>query len=401
MTTPPRRRPTLDEVARLAGVSRAAASRAINQSGHASRSTREAVERAVRELGYVPNPTARALATRQSGAVVLAISHHDSELFADPFYAQIIAGVSAALERTDLLLMLALADSELGRARLERVLRSRHADGIMLMGLHGDDPLYHLAGKLDLPVVYGGRPMNAEPAWYVDADNRGGARLAGEHLVGIGRRRIAALTGSLDTDVGAARLGGFQDALAVAGLAPGLVEHGDFTEASGAAAMSRLLAAEPDVDAVFAASDSMAAGALRVLKSAGRSVPGDVAVVGFDDSVICRYTSPPLTTVAQPIRQLGWEMAKMLVSLIDGEPAGPLILPTRLVIRESTEPARPKAPSRPGSDTPSTSSPLTTGWTDIEVIVGASGRGVPLPAHADTPAGKRGPQLHTIRPAPG
>ncbi len=266
MTTPPRRRPTLDEVARLAGVSRAAASRAINQSGHASRSTREAVERAVRELGYVPNPTARALATRQSGAVVLAISHHDSELFADPFYAQIIAGVSAALERTDLLLMLALADSELGRARLERVLRSRHADGIMLMGLHGDDPLYHLAGKLDLPVVYGGRPMNAEPAWYVDADNRGGARLAGEHLVGIGRRRIAALTGSLDTYVGAARLGGFQDALAVAGLAPGLVEHGDFTEASGAAAMGRLLAAEPDVDAVFAASDSMAAGALRVLK---------------------------------------------------------------------------------------------------------------------------------------
>ena len=102
--------------------------------------------------------------------------------------------------------------------------------------------------------------------------------------------------------------------------------------------MSRLLAAEPDVDAIFAASDSMAAGALRVLKAAGRSVPGDVAVVGFDDSLIARYTSPPLTTVAQPIRQLGSEMAKMLVSLIDGEPAGPLILPTRLVVRESSEP---------------------------------------------------------------
>ena len=245
MTTPPNRRPTLDEVARLAGVSRSAASRAINRSGHASRSTREAVERAVRELGYVPNPTARALATRQSGAVVLAISHHDSELFADPFYAQIIAGVSAALERTDLLLMLALADSDLGRARLERVLRSRHADGIMLMGLHGDDPLYHLVGKLELPVVYGGRPLNAEPAWYVDADNRGGARLAAEHLIGIGRGRIAALTGALDTYVGAARLRGFQDALAVAGLGPGLVEIGDFTEASGAEAMSRLLAAQP------------------------------------------------------------------------------------------------------------------------------------------------------------
>lgn len=338
MTTSPKRHPTLDEVARLAGVSRSAASRAINRSGHASRTTREAVERAVLELGYVPNPTARALATQQSGAVMLAISHHDPELFADPFYAQIIVGVSTALERTDLVLMLALADSDLGRARLDRILRSRRADGIMLMGLHGDDPLYRLAGKLDLPVVYGGRPLDAEPAWYVDADNRGGARLAAEHLISIGRRRIATITGTPDTHVGTARLRGFQEALAVAGFDTSLVEHGDFTEASGTAAMNRLLAAYPDLDAVFAASDNMAAGALRALKAAARSVPGDVAVVGFDDHVIARYTSPPLTTVAQPIKQFGWEMAKMLVSLIGGEEPGPLILPTRLVVRESSEP---------------------------------------------------------------
>lgn len=339
--TPPKRHPTLDEVALLAGVSRSAASRAINRSGHASRTTREAVERAVRELGYVPNPTARALATQQSGAVVLAISHHDSELFADPFYAQIIAGVSAALERTDLVLMLALADSDLGRARLERIFRSRRADGIMLMGLHGDDPLYRLAGKLDLPVVYGGRPLNAEPAWYVDADNRGGARLAAEHLIGIGRRRIATITGVLDTHVGVARLRGFQEALAVAGLDTNMVEAGDFTEASGTAAMTRLLATHPDIDAIFAASDNMAAGALRALKTAGRSVPDDVAVVGFDDNVIARYTNPSLTTVAQPIKQLGWEMAKMVVSLLDGEQSGPLILPTRLVVRDSSAPRLP------------------------------------------------------------
>jgi DNA-binding LacI/PurR family transcriptional regulator len=339
MTTPPKRHPTLDEVARLAGVSRSAASRAINRSGHASQATREAVERAVRELGYVPNPTARALATQQSGAVVLAVSHHDPELFADPFYAQIIAGVSAALERTDLVLMLALADSDLGRVRLEGILRSRRADGIMLMGLHGDDPLYLLAGKLDLPVVYGGRPLNAEPAWYVDADNRGGARLAAEHLIGTGHRRIATITGVLDTHVGTARLRGFQEALAVAGLDTSLIEHGDFTEASGTAATTRLLAAHPDLDAIFAASDNMAAGALRALKTAGRSVPGDVAVVGFDDHVIARYTNPPLTTVAQPIKQLGWEMAKMLVSLINADQPGPLILPTRLVVRESSEPS--------------------------------------------------------------
>jgi len=338
MTTPPKRHPTLDEVARLAGVSRSAASRAINRSGHASLATREAVERAVAELGYVPNPTARALATQQSGAVVLAVSHNDPELFADPFYAQIIAGVCAALERTELVLMLALADSDFSRGRLERILRSRRADGIMLMGLHGDDPLNRLVGKLDLPVVYGGRPLNAEPAWYVDADNRGGARLAAEHLIGAGRRRIATITGAVDTHVGTARLRGFQEALAVAGLNTALVEHGDFTESGGAAAMTRLLATAPRLDAVFAASDNMAAGALRVLKAAGRSVPGDVAVVGFDDHVIARHLTPPLTTVAQPIKQFGREMAKMLVSLIGGEQPGPLILPTRLVIRESSQP---------------------------------------------------------------
>jgi DNA-binding LacI/PurR family transcriptional regulator len=338
MTTPPRRRPTLDEVAARAGVSRSAASRAINRSGHASPAAREAVERAVRELGYVPNPTARALATQRSGAVVLAISHHDSELFADPFWAQIVAGVSAALERTDLMLMLALAESAAGRARLERILRSRRADGVMLMGLHGDDPLYRLAGTLDLPVVYGGRPVNAEPPWYVDADNRGGARLAAEHLIGLGRRRIATITGVMDTQVGLDRLRGFQDALAVSGLDTSLVEHGDFTEPSGAAATARLLACHPGIDAIFAASDNMAAGALRALRAAGRTIPGDVAVVGFDDNVIARYTSPPLTVIAQPIKQLGQEMAAMLVGLINGEQRGPLLLPTRLVVRESSSP---------------------------------------------------------------
>ena len=335
MTTEPKRPPTLDEVARLAGVSRSAASRVINHTGNVSRTAREAVEQAVRDLDYVPNPTARALATRQAGAVVLAVSHHDPALFADPFYAQVIAGVSAALERTDLVLMLSLADSAHGRARLEKLLRARRADGVMLMALHGDDPLDRLAGKLDLPVVYGGRPLNAEPDWYVDADNRGGARAVTEHLIVGGRRRLATIAGPADTQVGVERLRGFQEAAAVAGLEAIRTEHGDFTEDGGAAAMERLLRADPGIDAVFAASDNMAAGALRTLRAHGRTVPGDVAVAGFNDHLIARLTTPPLTTVYQPIRQLGREMGRMLLDLIDGERPSPLILPTRLVVRES------------------------------------------------------------------
>ena len=335
MEAQPARRPTLDEVARRAGVSRSAASRAVNNARHVSRATREAVERAIQELGYVPNPTARALATAQAGAVILAVSHDDPALFADPFFAQIIAGVSAALEATDLVLMLALASSVHGRQRVERVLRSRRADGVMLLSLHGEDPLYRLTEQLGLPVVVGGRPLHGEPTWYVDADNRGGARLATEHLIAGGRSRIATITGQLDTRAGADRLRGFQEAMAVAGLDNTWIEQGDFGEDSGARATERLLAAHPDLDALFAASDNMAAGALRALRAQGRAVPADVAVVGFDDLPIARHTDPPLTSVNQPIQALGREMAKMLVSLMDGEHPTALILPTRLTVRES------------------------------------------------------------------
>ncbi|HEU5353670.1 MAG TPA: LacI family DNA-binding transcriptional regulator [Actinocrinis sp.] len=335
METQPARRPTLDEVALRAGVSRSAASRAINNARHVSRATREAVEHAIRELGYVPNPTARALATQQAAAVILAVSHDDPALFADPFFGQIIVGVSAALETTDLVLMLALASSSHGRERVQRVLRSRRADGVMLLALRGDDPLYRLTEQLGLPVVVGGRPLNTEPTFYVDADNRGGARLATEHLIATGRRRIATITGQLDTRAGADRLRGFQETTAVAGLDNTWIEHGDFTEESGARAATRLLAAHPDLDALFAASDNMAAGAMRAIKAHGRSVPADVAVVGFDDLPIARHTDPPLTSVNQPIQALGFEMAKMLISLISGERPSALILPTRLTVRES------------------------------------------------------------------
>lgn len=335
MDTQPARRPTLDEVALRAGVSRSAASRAINNARHVSRATREAVEHAIRELGYVPNPTARALATQQAAAVLLAVSHDDPELFADPFFSQIIVGISAALETTDLVLMLALASSGHGRERVQRVLRSRRADGVLLLSLRGDDPLYRLTKELGLPVVVGGRPVHGDTAWYVDADNRGGARAATEHLIAIGRRRIGTITGQLDTSAGADRLRGFQEATAVAGLDNSWVEHGDFTERSGARAADRLLDAHPELDALFAASDNMAAGAVRTLKARGRSVPGDVAVVGFDDLPIARHTDPPLTSVNQPIQALGREMTKMLIGLMNGERPTALILPTRLMIRES------------------------------------------------------------------
>jgi DNA-binding LacI/PurR family transcriptional regulator len=307
----------------------------INKAPHVSRAARAAVEKAIKEMGYLPNRTARALATQQTGIVALAFSHDAPELFADPFFAQVIVGVSAALEETDLHLVLCLASSGRGQSRLTNLLQTRGVDGIMLMALRGDDPLTHIVRQAGLPAVYGGRPLHFEPQWYVDSDNLGGARLATEHLIGLDRTRIVTITGQVCTQVGEARYRGYREAMVMAGLTPHGVIEGDFTEAGGAAAMKTLLDRHPDLDAVFAANDNMAAGALRVLADAGRSVPADVAVVGFDDLDIAERTDPPLTTVHQSIQALGKEMARMLIELIAGRERTSIILPTRLVLRDS------------------------------------------------------------------
>ncbi|MFF5701165.1 LacI family DNA-binding transcriptional regulator [Streptomyces sp. NPDC012794] len=335
MEPSPKRMPTLDEVAARAGVSRTAASRVINNAPNVSRAKREAVQRAVRELRFVPNQSAQALATRRVGAVVLAVASDEPGLFADPFFAEVIVGVSAALEQTELELILLLANTPRGRDRFERLLRSRRADGVMLMALRGDDPLGHLGEEADLPVVFGGLPLVGEPTWYVDADNRGGARLAAEHFARTGRRRPVMITGQVDTRAAVAREQGFTDGLTLSGLPLLGVEPGQFTEEGGSQAMERLLRAHPDADAVFAASDAMAIGALRTLREQGLRVPEDVAVIGFNDLASARHTSPPLTTVHQPVRALGQEMARMLVRAIEGHRPSPLILPTRLTVRAS------------------------------------------------------------------
>lgn len=329
-----RRGPTLDEVAAHAGVSRSVASRAMNHASHVSQAKRDAVLRSAKELGYAPNATARALATSKVGSVALVVGNEDPTSFGAPFFSQIIVGIATALAKAelDLTLLMAAADTE---SRLERLLRSRRADGVMLMATHGDDPLLRVTAGADIPVVFCGRPLTEEPRWYVDADNRGGARTAVEHLLNSGRRRIGTITGPMDLEASVARYRGFADALALQGLDSHWAEEADFTHDGGVRAMRRLLDAHPDLDAVFAASDNMAAGAIRALQASGRAVPEDVAVIGFDDLGTAAQTDPPLTTVSQPLGALGHETASMLVRLIAGEDPSPIILPTRLVVRAS------------------------------------------------------------------
>jgi DNA-binding LacI/PurR family transcriptional regulator len=338
-------RPTLDEVAERAGVSRATVSRVVTGSAGVRAALREKVEAAVRELGYVPNLAARSLVTRRNGAVAVLISEPEARVFSDPFFAQHLRGISKELTAADLQLVLLLVDGPGDYERIGRYLAGGHVDGLLLFSLHTNDPLPALLRKAELPTVFGGRPgwrasAADRPALYVDTDNRGGAQQAVQHLLDQGRGRIATITGPLDQTSALDRLAGYRDLLP--DTDPRLIATGDFTAEGGSKAMAQLLEQAPDLDGLFAASDTMAAAALRVLHDSGRRVPQDVAVVGFDDiEPIAAWTDPPLTTVRQDIEEMGRLMARLLLSLIQPDAAADrtkpysIMLPTTLVLRQS------------------------------------------------------------------
>lgn len=327
------RRPTLEAVAARAGVSRATVSRVVNGAANVTPNVRTAVMRAVEELGYVPNSAARSLVTRRTDSIALVVAEPPSRVFSDdPFFSAVIRAVSQELEAADRQVILMLASSPAGHARVERYVAGGHVDGVILLSMHGADPLPATLGRSPVPMVSHGRPVSSLPVPYCDCDNQGGARAAVEHLIGAGRRRIATIAGPLDMTAAQDRLKGYRTALAGSDRRPTVAE-GDFTRESGANAMRQLLADDPGIDAVFAASDLMAIGAMDALRAAGRRIPGDVAVAGFDDIGLAKFSEPPLTTVRQPVTEVAACIVQMLV---DAEPSTePVILPTELVVRES------------------------------------------------------------------
>jgi DNA-binding LacI/PurR family transcriptional regulator len=331
---PALRRPTVWGVAAEAGVSKTTVSRVLTGSPRVSPEAKAAVERAIENLGYVPNRAARSLVTRRTDTIALVVSEPATRLFSEPYFAGTVRGINQELATTDYVFVLLSGTAD--NSRVERYIRNGHADGVILMSLHEQDPLLHVLTRTRTPAVLNGRPFAGEQIAYVDADNRAGAAAAVRHLVERGRRRIVTIAGPADMPVGVDRLAGFRDVLP--DTRGDVVAHGDFSEESGAKAMTELLASAPDLDAVFAASDLMAAGALRTLRSAGRRVPEDVALVGFDDSDAARLTDPQLTTVRQPLEEIGRSLARVLLAQLKapGQPLASVIVPTELVVRAST-----------------------------------------------------------------
>jgi DNA-binding LacI/PurR family transcriptional regulator len=333
-------RATLEVVAARAGVSRATASRVLRGASNVSEDARLAVLRAADEVSYTVNRAARSLVTRRSDSVVFLVAETEDRMFGDPYFLGILRGAQAEVAGAGLQLVFVVASTAAETEQFLHYASGGHVDGVLLVSLHGDDHLPQRLEALGVPTVLNGRPMSGDPAiYYVDSDNAGGGRAATELLIARGCQQIAMITGPLDMGAGQDRLAGYRAALRAAGRRPSarLIAEGDFTVAGGEQAMRRLIAANPDIDGVFAASDLTALGAMTALTDAGYDVPGQVAVVGFDDVRESGLTTPPLTTIRQPIDELGRTMARTLIARIAG-PAAPdraTVLPVSVVQRRS------------------------------------------------------------------
>jgi DNA-binding LacI/PurR family transcriptional regulator len=290
-------------------------------------------------VDHTRGPALRRISQR-SKSVAVVITEPAAKIFGDPFFSVLFKGIYDALaERSLLPLMLApqsAKDLELAQAYLLQ----RHFDGVVLISLHGDNQLPNRLRDARIPAVLLGTPARGIVASYIDSDTRRGARLAVEHLISLGRHQIATISGNLDMTGAVDRLMGYRDALVAADITldPTLEEVADYLPNRAHMAMERLLLNHPDVDAVFAASDLMAAAAIGVLHQAGKRIPEDIAVVGFDDSPTALSTRPQLSTIRQPIEQLGHEAISMLMREMQepGRAPDQLVLATELVVREST-----------------------------------------------------------------
>lgn len=330
-----RRKPTIRDVAAAAGVSRGTVSRVINGGHWVSPDARAAVDEAIRRTGYTANHAARSLATGRAGSLAFLMTEPQHLLFDDPTFALLLRGAAEALSKRGVTLVLLIAGTPAERANVAHYVSAGHVDGVLLISSHEADPLLESLLDAGIPTVACGVPLghHAE-VLSVSVDEAGSARAMTAHLRAQGHRRIAMIAGPDDTPGGRFRLVGFREEMGV-DFDPSLVEVGDYSLESGATAMERLLARSHDIDAVFAASDLMAAGAVQALRRAGLRVPADVAVAGFDDSGLAATHEPPLTTMRQPWEQLSERMVTLLLDAIDGRAVEPVVLPTSLVVRAS------------------------------------------------------------------
>ncbi len=331
-------RPTLEDIAKIAGVSRATVSRVVNNHPNIRESVRERVQQVIDEVGYHPNIAARSLVTQQSGIIGLVIPRNIATFFSDPYFPRLTEGIARACNQYDYTLSLfLLATEEDERKLFPRISQSSLVDGIIVQATHLGDELLPKLSEGNVPFLVAGRPVNVEDASYIDVDNVAGAQNAVAYLIRLGYRRIATITGALNSSAGKDRLQGYREALSERGLSidSDLIIEGDFTETGGYFAAKQLLNQRPD--AIFVGSDTMALGVSRALQEEGVRIPEDIALVGYDDLPPAQLITPQLTTVRQPIQRFGFQAVELLLDIIQNgtHPPRRVILGTELIIRDS------------------------------------------------------------------
>ncbi len=278
----------------------------------------------------------------RTNVIGLVIPRAAATIFSEPFFPRIIQGISEACTNRGYLVMLAMVTAEMEHNFYRRILQSRQVDAVIMLSSDVNDPILPLLMQDRIPLVLISRHPYFQDLCWVDADNRNGARAAVDHLLELGHRRIATITGKTNMACGADRRDGYKQALLEAGLQiqPELIVESDWTQEGGYLAMRRLLVLPERPTGVFAASDAMAIGGLHAIHEAGLRVPDDISIVGFDDLPIASFASPPLTTIHQPIVELGTIAAELMMDLLERPARGPVQVqvPAKLIVRSSSGP---------------------------------------------------------------
>jgi len=329
---------TIDLVAKAAGVSRATVSRVMNGTAKVSPEREKAVKKAIAKYNFTPNSTARRLAGGRSGLIALLMEESSEEFFLNPFWGQVVQGFSSAITEAGLNPLLLIRPKIGTEDSLFSTLQAGQMDGLAIFSWHR--PLKSFEKMLDpkMAVVFGGDLGGSKKFPFVDVDNVKGGYLATKHLIESGCKNIVTITGDLKLQSGRDRLEGYEQALSNAGLKVNddLVVHGDYTQSKAEALVRQLIKKKVKFDGVFAGNDLSALGVINVLLQNGISVPGKVKVVGFDDSPMASRNEPSITTIRQPIRELGAQVAASLLAILDGEEVEDKILDVKLIKRESS-----------------------------------------------------------------
>lgn len=329
---------TIRDIARLSAVSRSTVSLVLNHSPRISAETKRRVWEVIEREGYEPNALARGLARRRSDMVAVVVPVTGSHVLSDFYFSEAISGIGDALAARGLHLVIEVATPDWVRTLAGlRLFRERQIDGMLIVGTLTSDLFVEKLVKSGHPVALVNSVMPGAPS--VVAENVSGASAMVRHLVSLGHSRIGYIGGLDNTTVGLERTAGYHAGLAEAGLPvrESYVVYGNFSEASGAEAMRALLSRQPRPTAVFAANDMMALGALREARAAGLRVPRDIALAGADDIALGSYVTPPLTTIRQPMYDIGRQATDTLLALLAGADAAPTVarIKTQLVVRAS------------------------------------------------------------------